>query len=82
MSETGCEEGEGVSFYGAWSTWICREHDVMLGVRGFGDPTECFVENCVGAALYGNGEDTARLHQVLGQGGWYEPSDKSKKVEL
>jgi hypothetical protein len=54
----------------------------MLGVRGFGDPTECFVENCVGDALYGNGEDTARLHQVLGQGGWYEPSDKSKKVEL
>jgi hypothetical protein len=66
-----------VSFYGPWSTWICREHKVMLGVGGFGDPTDCFIENCVGDALYGNGMDTARLHKVLSKAGWYVPEEES-----
>jgi hypothetical protein len=65
-----------MSFYGAWSTWICREHPVQLGPRGFGDPSECFVVDCVGDALYGNGKDTARLLQVLGEGGWYVAGEK------
>jgi hypothetical protein len=65
-----------MSFHGAWATWTCRKHSVQLGPRGYGDPTECFQENCVGDALYNNGMDTARLHQVLGKGGWYEPSTK------
>lgn len=56
-----------MSFYGAWNAWMCRTHQVSLGPKGFGDPTECFIENCIGDALYENGMDTARLHQLLGK---------------